>query len=67
VELFNPRNDRWFEHFEWSDGLRIIGKTATDRATVALIHLDDDPDAILVRSYWVESDWHPPNDWLQRS
>lgn len=63
VPLFNPRTQAWSEHFEWtSDGLRIVGKTPTGRATVSLLHLADDPDAILVRSYWVEAGWHPPND-----
>ena len=35
------------------DGTRIIGTTETGRATVIALHLDDDPDALLVRSYWV--------------
>ena len=59
--LFNPRLDRWADHFRWSvDGLRIIGLTPTGRATVALLHLADDADAILVRSYWITAGWHPP-------
>lgn len=63
VELFNPRTLRWSEHFEWTaDGLRIVGKTAIGRATAALLHLADDPDAILVRSFWVEAGWHPPKE-----
>jgi hypothetical protein len=63
VPLFNPRTDRWHEHFTWSeDGLRIVGRTPIGRATVALLHLDSDSDAILVRSYWVEAGWHPPTD-----
>jgi HNH endonuclease len=63
VPLFNPRTQNWHEHFLWSpDGLRILGKTAIGRATVALLNLDSDPDAILVRSYWVEAGWHPPLD-----
>ncbi len=63
VALFNPRTQRWHEHFEWStDGLRIIGKSPTGRATVALLHLDSDADAILVRSYWVQAGWHPPTE-----
>jgi 5-methylcytosine-specific restriction endonuclease McrA len=63
VPLFNPRAQSWSEHFAWSsDGLRVLGKTATGRATVALLNLDSDPDAILVRSYWVQAGWHPPFD-----
>ena len=61
VALFNPRVQTWQHHFRWSaDGLRIIGLTGVGRATVAALHLDDDPDALLVRSYWVLAGWHPP-------
>lgn len=61
--LFNPRTQVWADHFRWSeDGLRIIGLTPTGGATVAALHLDDDPDALLVRSYWVLAGWHPPQD-----
>jgi hypothetical protein len=61
VPLFNPRTQKWFEHFQWSeDGLRIIGLTPIGRATVIALHLSDDPDALLVRSYWVLAGWHPP-------
>lgn len=61
VPLFNPRTQRWPEHFQWSaDGLRIIGRTPIGRATVAALHLADDPDAIIVRGYWVAAGWHPP-------
>lgn len=63
VLLFNPREQRWSDHFHWSeDGLRIIGQTATGRATVIALHLSDDPDVLLVRSYWVLAGWHPPAD-----
>ena len=63
MPLFNPRLQNWFEHFRWSpDGLRILGLTATGRATVAALHLADDPDAIEVRSYWVLAGWHPPTE-----
>lgn len=59
--LFNPRTQNWFEHFCWSeDGLHIIGLTATGRATVAALRLGDDPDAVLVRGFWVVAGWHPP-------
>lgn len=63
VALFNPRAQHWADHFTWTtDGLRIIGLTATGRATVVALHLSDDPDAITVRSYWVLAGWHPPED-----
>jgi hypothetical protein len=61
--LFNPRQQRWFEHFRWSaDGLLIIGLTPIGRATVAALHLADDPIALLVRSYWIQVGWHPPKE-----
>lgn len=59
--LFHPRRQRWSEHFGWSaDGLRVVGRTPTGRATVSALHLDDDPDALVARSYWVLAGWHPP-------
>jgi hypothetical protein len=62
VTLFHPRSMRWLEHFHWSeDGMRIVGTTATGRATVAALHLSDDPDALLVRRYWIAAGWHPPD------
>ena len=57
VPLFHPRHQRWSE-----DGLRILGLTPTGRATVGALRLDNDPDALVVRSYWVLAGWHPPDD-----
>ena len=63
MALFNPRLQNWFEHFAWSeDGLRIQGRTAIGRATVDALHLSDDIDALIVRSFWVQAGWHPPQD-----
>jgi hypothetical protein len=63
VRLFNPRTQDWSEHFIWSeDGIRIVGKTATGRATVRALSLDNDLDALDVRSYWVQAGWHPPEE-----
>jgi 5-methylcytosine-specific restriction endonuclease McrA len=61
--LFNPRTQAWADHFRWSeDGLRVMGLTATGRATVVALHLDNDPDALAVRANWVSVGWHPPQD-----
>ena len=61
VKLFNPRTQVWKEHFQWSaDGILIIGQTPVGRATIAVLHLDNDPEALEVRSYWVQVGWHPP-------
>ncbi len=63
VPLYNPRLQTWAEHFAWTEnGLAILGKTPVGRATVAALHLDDDPDAVEVRSYWVLAGWQPPID-----
>ncbi|HZS48557.1 MAG TPA: HNH endonuclease signature motif containing protein [Blastocatellia bacterium] len=40
VPLFNPRTQIWREHFLF-DGERIIGSTATGRATVELLQIND--------------------------
>ena len=37
--LFNPRHDRWEEHFAWN-GLRIIGLTSVGRTTVRVLDLN---------------------------
>jgi hypothetical protein len=39
VRLFHPRRDRWEEHFE-RNGVVIVGRTATGRATVALLKMN---------------------------
>jgi len=63
VALFNPRTQSWWDHFIWADdGMRIIGRTPVGRATIAVLHLSDDPDALAVRSYWVLAGWHPPHN-----
>jgi HNH endonuclease len=63
VLFFNPRLQDWSEHFCWTeDGLRVVGLTPVGRATVAALHLSDDPDALEVRSFWVLAGWHPPKD-----
>lgn len=57
VPLFNPRRDKWREHFVWSaDGLTVVALTAVGRATVAQLALNRiRADDVLVRR-------HPPKD-----
>jgi hypothetical protein len=39
--IYNPRLDKWSHHFQWNeDKLRLIGKTATGRATIELLRLN---------------------------
>ena len=40
VPLFHPRRDSWTEHFAWQ-GTMIVGRTATGRATVQLLAMND--------------------------
>jgi len=58
--LFNPRVQSWRDHFAWSaDGTQIIGLTATGRATVIALQLNESL-RIAIRRHWVEVGWHPP-------
>jgi hypothetical protein len=62
VRLFNPREQRWEEHFRWVEsGSRIIGRTAVGRATTSALRLNR-PLLVRARRSWVEAGWHPPND-----
>lgn len=61
VPLFNPRTQKWSDHFRWSDnGDKIIGRTACGRATVLVLQLNSDL-AVTVRRNWVKAGWHPPD------
>lgn len=62
VLLFNPRRNRWSEHFRWSDdGTRILARTACGRATVIALQLNN-VVAVNVRRNWVMAGWHPPSN-----
>lgn len=57
--LFHARHDRWSDHFGWDEaGLRIRGLTATGRATVTALNMNN--DVILdARRNWVRLGWQP--------
>jgi HNH endonuclease len=60
VPLFNPRAERWDEHFEWVEAGAIIrGKTPTGRATVTALQMNH-ADIVAARRLWVIAGWHPP-------
>lgn len=60
VDLFHPRQQKWYEHFTWSeDGTQIIGLTACGRVTVIAFRLNSSI-AVTVRRNWVRAGWHPP-------
>lgn len=52
VSLFNPREQRWSEHFEWAPGtLEVVGHTPTGRATLTLLRLNR-PQFLRLRVLW---------------
>jgi hypothetical protein len=58
--LYNPRRQRWSDHFKWSDdGLKIVGLTPRGRATAIAFQLNN-VIAVLVRAEWIAAGWHPP-------
>jgi hypothetical protein len=60
VRLFNPRTDRWLDHFRWSfEGTRIMGITSTGRATVEALQMNH-PLIVATRELWVRVGIHPP-------
>jgi hypothetical protein len=60
VPLFNPRLQRWSDHFEWSaDGIQIVGLTMIGRATVIALQMNN-PTIVPARRRWAAAGWHPP-------
>ena len=60
VPLFNPRSQRWSEHFIWVDrGCRIEGLTPTGRATIERFAMNQDR-MVFARSLWIRAQVHPP-------
>lgn len=58
-KLFHPRRQKWQEHFQWSaDGTRILGLTATGRATIEALKMNNDL-TVNLRSLWVLLELHP--------
>lgn len=58
--FFNPRTQGWSAHFAWSeDGIRILGLTASGRATVDALRMNN-PYILPARRLWVVAGWHPP-------
>jgi hypothetical protein len=60
VRLFNPNQQKWLDHFRWSeDGAHVIGVTPVGQATVIALKLNR-PQLVEARRYWVKAGWHPP-------
>ncbi|MCA9999226.1 MAG: HNH endonuclease [Anaerolineales bacterium] len=62
VPLYNPRQDKWREHFAWSDDvLQMIGLTAIGRATIVTLHLNR-PGLVNLRQALFAVSEHPPRE-----
>lgn len=60
VSLFHPRQQRWEEHFAWSeDYLRITGLTPVGRATLELLQLNREGLINMRRVLYAVGE-HPP-------
>jgi hypothetical protein len=64
VRLFNPRTDRWSEHFELR-GSRVEGKTEIGKGTSALLAFNH-PDRILEREELIRSRRYPSEKALRK-
>ncbi len=60
VPLFNPRTDRWLDHFTWDEDWRIVGLTPIGRATVAALNLNH-PRRVTIREAEEWFDLFPPD------
>lgn len=60
VSLFNPRQQKWLDHFIWNeDCTLIIGLTSIGRATVNVLQLNK-PGLVNLRRILYEAGEHPP-------
>jgi hypothetical protein len=60
VNLFNPRQHRWDEHFSWAaDFKQIVGLSAIGRATVAKLKLNRS-ELVKLRGILRIAGEHPP-------
>jgi hypothetical protein len=60
ASLYNPRTEKWTEHFEWSENFSVIvGKTPTGRATITSLKLNR-IGLVNLRKILVAAGKHPP-------
>ena len=60
VSLFNPRRQRWTDHFAWIDeGTGLLGKTPTGRVTILRLRMNRER-VVTARKNWVRAGAHPP-------
>ena len=59
VRIFHPRLQQWGRHFAWSaDEVHLIGLTASRRATIEALQMNNDLIAHL-RQLWIALRLHP--------
>lgn len=58
VPLFNPRRQRWSDHFRWM-GANVVPSTATGRATAAALQMNR-PLIVAIRAEEIQRGRHPP-------
>jgi hypothetical protein len=62
IPLYNPRTQRWWDHFSWNeDFTRIIGLTPAGRATVNALRMNR-LGVMNMRRVLFASGLHPPTD-----
>lgn len=62
IPFFNPRTQRWRDHFDWDEeGIRVVGLTPCGRATASALQMNL-PLILSVRAMWVGVRRHPPQD-----
>jgi len=60
--LFNPRRQRWADHFTWDATKTLVrGTSAIGRATVERFRMNSDR-IIIARGIWVTAGEHPPGE-----
>ena len=62
MPLFNPRQQKWSDHFAWSlDSIRVEGLTSIGRATITALRMNNSV-ITAARWRWAISGWHPPEN-----
>lgn len=62
VPLFHPNQQKWDDHFSWSESkTKIIGRSPTGRATIELLKMNR-PQLVFLRDIWASIDKHPPEN-----
>ena len=60
IPLFNPRTDRWADHFAW-DGPVLVDKTPIGKVTIEVLGINL-PYRVALRAALIEEGIFPPDD-----